>query len=100
MIIPSERFYAETPTVMKEVETYLGLAPMPVAFWKNVTADVYNLIIDGESRQFEPLKGKQKDTIHISDKSRKYLRDHFRESNQRLQKLLPELNFEKWGWDL
>lgn len=96
LVIQSEYFYKNPVEVMHQVEEFLGLRKLSDSIWEKVTSKVYNLIIDGHSREFTPKEGKQGAKVEISDQSREYLQDYFRESNNQLAKLL---NLEFSGWD-
>lgn len=96
LVIQSEFFYENTVEVMAEIETFLGIEHLDKKTWEKATSKIFNLVMDGESREFRPQEGKQKAKVKINDRSRELLQRYFKEPNRKLAELL-EIKFE--GWD-
>jgi len=97
LVIQSEFFYKNTPEVMHEIETFLGISHIGLEKWETITSKVYNLVMDGRNRTFTPVEGKQNNTIHINPETRRLLENYFMDSNDELAELL-EMRFEGWSY--
>jgi len=97
LVIQSEFFYKNTPEVMHEIETFLGISHIGLEKWETITSKVYNLVMNGRNRTFTPVEGKQNNTIHINPETRRILENYFMDPNDELAELL-EMRFEGWSY--
>jgi len=105
LFIRSEDFYKDTIKVMHQVEEFLGIPRLTDEQWGPIVGQVYNLKLDGKTREFDPKAVSKKDLHHtaadkdrlkMSEESRAALDDFYEKPNQDLKELLAPWGFPGW----
>jgi len=95
LVLQSEFFYKNTTESMHQIEDFLRIENMQSSFWNKRVDKVYNLKIDGDTREFHAEVGKQEPVV-FSAENRILVQNFYRKHNRELAGLL-KVQFN--GWD-